>query len=63
VQDDVDGLAFESPDSATFSYKLTTGSSAIDFATTTSSIVIDHDGDSRPQGSAKDCGADELAPQ
>ncbi|MEJ7598451.1 MAG: choice-of-anchor Q domain-containing protein [Kofleriaceae bacterium] len=63
VQSDVAGLAFEHPDvPAPFSYKLTTGSTAIDQATTAVPIEIDHEGDPRPQGTAKDIGADEVAP-
>jgi hypothetical protein len=62
VQPDVAGLAFASSDALPYSYKLTAGSSAIDAATTPSNIVIDFDGDLRPQGPAKDIGADELAP-
>jgi hypothetical protein len=36
------------------------GSSAIDQATTPSPVVIDADGDARPQGAQKDIGADEY---
>ncbi len=60
IQNDVSGLALASPDMAPYSYKLTTGSSAIDQATTSSPIVVDYDGDVRPQGPQKDIGADEL---
>jgi hypothetical protein len=62
VQNDVTGLSFVSADVAPFDYRLASGSSAIDAATTSSSIVVDHDGDSRPQGAQKDCGADEFKP-
>ncbi len=63
IQNDVAGLNFaDSEAPAPFSYKLMAGSTAIDFATTTSPIDVDHDGDSRPQGTQKDCGADEFAP-
>ena len=60
IQNDVAGLNFESPDMMPYSYKLSEGSSAIDQATTPSTVVVDHDGDPRPQGAQKDIGADEL---
>lgn len=60
IQTDVSGLGFASPDMAPYSYKLTSGSSAIDQATTSSPIAVDYDGDERPQGPQKDIGADEL---
>lgn len=60
VQPDVADLAFESPDTSPFSYKLTNGSSAIDQATTSSLIVVDFFGTTRPQRSGKDIGAHEL---
>jgi hypothetical protein len=60
VQNDHTGLAFVSAEAAPFDYRLLVGSVAIDQATTTSSIVVDHDGDLRPQGAQKDCGADEY---
>lgn len=63
VQNDVSGLAFVDAEvPAPFDYRILTGSTAIDAATTTSSVVIDHDGDARPQGANKDIGADELKP-
>ena len=60
VQADVTNLAFASPDAAPFSYKLTAGSVAIDMATTASTVDVDFEGDSRPQGAQDDIGADEL---
>jgi len=60
VQPDIAGLAFASPDAAPFSYKLTAGSTAIDMATTASTVDVDFEGDSRPQGAQNDIGADEL---
>lgn len=62
AQADVTGLAFVSPDAAPFNYKIGAGSTAIDFATTVSTIVVDNEGDVRPQGGDKDAGADELKP-
>ncbi len=62
IQNDISLLNFESPDNAPYSYKLMTGSSAIDQAATPSAIDIDHDGDARPQGQEKDIGADEHRP-
>ncbi|MCW5806432.1 MAG: hypothetical protein KIT31_28975 [Deltaproteobacteria bacterium] len=58
----VTDLAFASPDVAPFDYTIRAGSAAIDMATTPSPIDIDHGGDARPQGAAKDIGADELVP-
>jgi hypothetical protein len=60
VKGDVTGLAFSSPDAQPFDYHINTGSSAIDQATTPSTVVYDHDMDTRPQGPADDIGADEL---
>jgi hypothetical protein len=63
VQNDHAGLLFEQPDSpGPFNYRLKANSSAIDQGTTPSSIVVDHDGDTRPTGAAKDMGADEYVP-
>lgn len=60
IQHDVASLGFASPDEPPFSYKLSEGSAAIDQATTTSPVAIDHEGDPRPRGAQKDIGADEL---
>ncbi|NVB82673.1 MAG: right-handed parallel beta-helix repeat-containing protein [Kofleriaceae bacterium] len=60
IQADVTDLAFVSADAAPYNYKLTAGSSAIDQATTSSSINSDYDLDVRPQGGQKDIGADEY---
>lgn len=60
IQPDVTDLAFVSADAAPYNYKLTSGSSAIDQATTSSSIDNDYDLDVRPQGGQKDIGADEY---
>jgi hypothetical protein len=54
------GLNFVSPDNAPHNYHLQRGSSAIDQATTPSALAVDIDGDSRPQGNARDQGADEV---
>lgn len=62
VQNSITGLAFVSADAAPYNYKLGATSSAIDFATTTSPIDVDHEGDDRPWGAAKDSGADEYVP-
>jgi hypothetical protein len=63
VQNDETGLAFASPDEAPWSYKLMSGSSAIDQATTAAlDIIVDFEGDMRPQGPQKDMGADEYKP-
>ena len=61
VDVDITTLMFISPDNdMPFNYRLKTGSSAIDQATTTSGTTFDVDGDVRPQGGAKDIGADEY---
>ena len=62
VAADLAELKFVSPDMAPFNYHLASGSSAIDQATTTSTVTIDADGDTRPQGAQKDIGADEYKP-
>jgi hypothetical protein len=62
TQADVLGLAFQHPDGPPFSYKLLTGSTAIDQATTAVPIDVDNEGDHRPQGPEKDIGADEFKP-
>ena len=62
MQADLTGLALVSPDTSPYDYHLSAGSTAIDQATTTSDVVIDIDDDFRPQGPAKDIGADEYKP-
>lgn len=63
IQNDVEGLAFEKAEPpAPFNYKLRAGSTAIDQATTASTVVVDFEGDARPQGAQKDIGADEYKP-
>ena len=56
----VTGLSFVRPDDNPYDYHLLAGSSAIDQATTASLVVVDADGDVRPQGAQKDIGADEY---
>jgi Right handed beta helix region len=56
----VTGISFVRPDDNPYDYHLLAGSSAIDQATTPSPVVIDADGDARPQGAQKDIGADEY---
>jgi hypothetical protein len=56
----VSGLNFVSPDVAPHDYHIQQGSSAIDQATTPSTLAVDIDGDPRPQGNARDQGADEV---
>lgn len=58
----ISGLNFVSPDNAPYDYHILRGSSAIDQATTPSTLSTDIDGDLRPQGSARDQGADEIVP-
>jgi len=57
---DVSALKFKHPDSPPYDYHLMPGSSAIDAAMGTSSLDHDIDGDKRPQGPARDVGADEA---
>jgi hypothetical protein len=59
----VTAFNFVSPDNPTpYNYHLQAGSVAIDTATTTMDVDVDFDGDIRPQGMAKDQGADEYKP-
>ncbi len=59
-QGSVTGLNFVAPDTGPYDYHLNTGSIAIDQATTAMAVDVDVDGDHRPQGAAKDQGADEY---
>ncbi len=59
---DISLIKFKSPDNSPYDYHLTSGSSAIDKALTASSVAVDFDGEARPQGAAKDIGADEYKP-
>jgi len=64
IQSDVNGLAFVHPDvPGPFSYKLMAGSAAIEQATTPVAIDVDNEGDTRPQGTQKDIGADAYKPE
>ena len=64
IQPDLTGLAFVHPEvPGPFNYQLMAGSTAIDQATTPVPIDIDNKGVTRPQGPAKDIGADEYKPQ
>jgi hypothetical protein len=56
----ITALKFASPDTTPYDYHLTAGSSAIDQGTAASTVAVDFDGDTRPQGPASDQGADEL---
>ena len=60
ISSNVIGAYFVSPDSPPYNYHLRRGSTAIDQATTPSTLAVDIDGDVRPQGSARDQGADEA---
>ncbi len=62
IQNDATGILFKSAELAPFDYHVLVGSTAIDAATTTSTVAVDIDGDARPQGAAKDQGADEYKP-
>jgi hypothetical protein len=60
ISPSVSGLNFVSPDNAPHNYRIMRGSIAIDQATTPSTLSVDVDGDPRPQGAARDQGADEV---
>lgn len=60
IASNVTGLSFLSPDEAPYDYHIQRGSSAIDQATTPSTLAVDFDGEVRPQGDARDQGADEV---
>lgn len=53
---------FVNSTTAPYDYRLSAGSLAIDKATSPSAVTVDFDGDVRPQGAAKDQGADEYRP-
>ncbi|TMQ06364.1 MAG: right-handed parallel beta-helix repeat-containing protein [Deltaproteobacteria bacterium] len=61
VSPTVTALKFSSPDTALYNYHITAGSSAINQATTPSTITVDFDNDPRPK-SASDQGADQYKP-
>lgn len=58
---DLSELKFRAPDASPPDYHLTAGSIAID-AAAASTLDHDVDGDARPQGAARDVGADEYRP-
>jgi hypothetical protein len=60
VKGDITGLAFSSPDAQPFDYHINTGSMAVDQASTPTTVVYDHDFQTRPFGLQNDIGADEL---
>ena len=61
IATDVTALAFVSPDGpTTFDYHIGSASSAKDASIVPSNVTDDIDGDFRPQGPAKDLGADEY---
>jgi hypothetical protein len=55
-------LKFKNDTVVPYDYHLLNGSIAIDTATTATATATDVDGDARPQGAAKDQGADEYKP-
>lgn len=61
LDSDISAVKFKSADTQPFDYHLTSGSMAIDMATT-SSLDHDYDGDLRPAGAIRDVGADEFVP-
>jgi hypothetical protein len=58
---DLTNLNFAQPDTAPYDYHLRTGNTGIDMATT-GTLMFDVDGEARPNGVARDMGADELYP-
>ena len=54
-------LNFAEPNTIPYDYHLRTGNIAIDMAAT-STVMFDVDGEARPNGAARDIGADELYP-
>jgi hypothetical protein len=58
IQTTTAGIGFVDP--AAGNYHLTAGSPAIDYASLTSTVTDDVDGESRPNGAGYDVGADEL---
>lgn len=61
VDPSVTTLKFQSPDSSPYDYHIQSGSSAIGKASTSSSITVDFDNQSRPKN-ASDQGADQYTP-
>ena len=55
-------LLFVDPDNPPFNYKLKLGSAAIDAAMSGAPIMMDHEGEPRPNGMFRDMGADEYYP-
>jgi hypothetical protein len=55
----VSALHFVRPDASPFDYHITSGSVAIDHATS-SNVNHDFDGDTRPKGAGRDTGVDEA---
>jgi len=63
VQADLTGLLFKSPDTGPYDYHLKLGSGGIDGSTGGASLILDVDGQPRPNGAARDMGADEFYAQ
>jgi len=60
VQNDVTGLELENVSTVPYVLKIGPTSTAKDAATTASTVIVDFDGDERPQNGQKDIGADEY---
>ena len=60
-QIDMTNLNFVEPNTLPYDYHVTTSNIAIDMATT-GTVMFDVDGEARPNGAARDIGADELYP-